>query len=144
MTDKRRTAYSTDEPEPESPFSVLRGQFADTDSPAEQEAEPSSHGAQSHPAEPRAYSPGMARPAQGRAPVRVQRERKGRRGKTVSVVSGVAGTPSHRQELLKLLKQKLGTGGTLEDDNIIIQGDHRERIVELLKGLGYQAKIAGG
>ncbi|MCB0142928.1 MAG: hypothetical protein KDE50_23720, partial [Caldilineaceae bacterium] len=48
------------------------------------------------------------------------------------------------QALLKLLKNKLGTGGALKDDNVEIQGDHRDKIVELLKELGYQAKKAGG
>ena len=54
------------------------------------------------------------------------------------------GREAGQQALLKLLKGKLGTGGTLEDGKIIIQGDHRERIVEILNELGYKAKVAGG
>ena len=49
-----------------------------------------------------------------------------------------------KQALLKLLKTKLGTGGTLKDDTIEIQGDHRDQIVEILTGLGYKAKKSGG
>ncbi|MCB9149096.1 MAG: stress response translation initiation inhibitor YciH [Caldilineaceae bacterium] len=77
-------------------------------------------------------------------PVRVQLERKGRGGKSVSVITGVLSPAHGRQALLKLLKNKLGTGGALKDDNVEIQGDHRDKIVELLKELGYQAKKAGG
>lgn len=49
-----------------------------------------------------------------------------------------------QQALLKLLKNKLGTGGTLKDGVLEIQGDHRDQIVELLNGLGYKAKKSGG
>lgn len=71
-------------------------------------------------------------------------ERKGRGGKTVSVVSGVMSHEAGKQALLKLLKTRLGTGGTLKDDAIEIQGDHRDQIVEILMGLGYKAKKSGG
>jgi translation initiation factor 1 len=81
---------------------------------------------------------------QGSAVVRVQRERKGRGGKTVSVITGVKSPGAGQRALLKLLKTTLGTGGTLEEAALVIQGDHRERIVEVLKELGFTAKIAGG
>lgn len=71
-------------------------------------------------------------------------ERKGRGGKTVTVVTGVMSHPAGQEALLKLLKTRLGTGGTLKDGVIEIQGDHREQIVELLIGLGYKAKKSGG
>lgn len=77
-------------------------------------------------------------------PVIVGIERKGRGGKTVSVVAGVMSHDAGRQALLKLLKTKLGTGGTLKDEVIEIQGDHRDQIVEILIGLGYKAKKSGG
>lgn len=77
-------------------------------------------------------------------PVIVGIERKGRGGKTVSIVSGVMSHEAGKQALLKLLKTKIGTGGTLKDDTIEIQGDHRDQIVELLLGLGYKAKKSGG
>lgn len=84
------------------------------------------------------------RSLQGSTPVRVHRERKGRGGRTVSVITGVMSPQGGKKALLKLLKQKLGTGGALKDETIEIQGDHRERIVELLNELGYQSKVAGG
>lgn len=71
-------------------------------------------------------------------------ERKGRGGKTVSVITGVMSHEAGQQALLKLLKNKLGTGGTLKDGVLEIQGDHRDQIVELLNGLGYKAKKSGG
>ena len=97
-----------------------------------------------HPPPPTPH-PAAAVPAlQGNTPVRVGRERKGRGGKTVSIITGVMSRETGRQALLKLLKNKLGTGGALEEGQIIIQGDHRERIVEILNELGYKAKTAGG
>jgi translation initiation factor 1 len=90
-------------------------------------------------------NPAAPRPVlQKDTPVRVSRERKGRGGKTVSIIAGVKSPESGRQALLKLIKNKLGTGGTIEADTIVIQGDHRERIVEILGELGYKAKVAGG
>ena len=81
---------------------------------------------------------------QGSNPVRVHRDRKGRKGKTVSVIKGVLSPQQGKQALLKLLKNKLGTGGKIDGDDIEIQGEQRERIVEILNGLGFKAKIAGG
>lgn len=76
--------------------------------------------------------------------MRVFKERQGRGGKTVSVIKGVLSPNAGKKALLKVLKAQLGTGGTLRDENIEIQGDHRARIVEILNGLGYRAKSAGG
>jgi translation initiation factor 1 len=84
------------------------------------------------------------RSRQQNTPVLVWLDRKGRGGKTVSVVKQVMSPPAGKEALLKLLKTKLGTGGTLKDGDIEIQGDHRDTIVGILKELGYQAKKAGG
>jgi len=77
-------------------------------------------------------------------PVHVHRSRAGRRGKTVSVITGVKSPPAGKKALLKYLKSKLGTGGAIKGDDIEIQGEQRERIVALLNELGYKAKVAGG
>jgi len=87
---------------------------------------------------------GPVRSRQQNTPVLVWIDRKGRGGKTVSVVKQVMSPPAGKEALLKLLKTKLGTGGTLKDGDIEIQGDHRDTIVGILKELGYQAKKAGG
>ncbi len=84
------------------------------------------------------------RTRQQNTPVLVMLDRKGRGGKSVSVIKQVMSPAAGKEALLKLIKTKLGTGGTIKDGNIEIQGDHRDTIVGLLKELGYQAKRAGG
>ncbi len=81
---------------------------------------------------------------QGTQPVYVRIERKGRGGKTVSLVDGVLSPAAGKQALLKHLKNSLGSGGALKEGVLEIQGDNRDRIVEILNGLGYTAKKAGG
>ena len=76
--------------------------------------------------------------------VRIQRQTKGRGGKAVSVVTGLALEPTAMKALAKQLKQRCGTGGAVKDGNIEIQGDQRELIAELLRERGYQVKLAGG
>jgi len=76
--------------------------------------------------------------------VRVGRETKGRRGKGVTVIADLPLTADGLAELAASLKQRLGTGGTVKDGRIEIQGDHRDRIVAELEGLGYRVKRAGG
>ena len=87
---------------------------------------------------------GPVRSRQQNTPVLVWLDRKGRGGKTVSVIKQVMSPPAGKEALLKLLKTRLGAGGTLKDGDIEIQGDHRDTIVTILKELGYQAKRAGG
>ena len=81
---------------------------------------------------------------QGSQPVYVRLERKGRGGKTVSLVEGVVSPAVGKEALLKHLKNALGTGGALKEGILEIQGDHRDKIVEILTGLGYKPKKAGG
>jgi translation initiation factor 1 len=76
--------------------------------------------------------------------VRVRRERKGRRGKTVTTISGV---PLPADELARLaaeLKRRCGTGGSAKEGVIEIQGDHAEVLIEVLQSRGYSVKRAGG
>lgn len=132
---RQSRAWVDDEPAAESPFASLRNLLPadDENDVAVQQGPPQA-----------ARLSGDRAAGQGKGVVRVQRERKGRRGKTVSVITGIAGSEAARLDVLKQLKQKLGTGGTLKEDAIEIQGDHRERIVELLNAMGYRAKQAGG
>lgn len=76
--------------------------------------------------------------------VRVQTSRKGRKGKTVTVVTGFQAKPETLASLLKQLKAQCGAGGTVKDNEIEIQGDHAQKIVQLLNQLGYKAKVSGG
>ena len=75
--------------------------------------------------------------------LRVWLDRKQRGGKTVTLVKGFVGTESDLTELGRMLKSRCGVGGSAKDDEIIIQGDHRDRVVELLTAAGYKCKKAG-
>ena len=73
--------------------------------------------------------------------LRLNMERAGRGGKTVTLVKGFVGSDEDINALCKLLKQKCGVGGSVKDGEIIIQGDHRQRLIEILKKEGFcQAK----
>lgn len=69
--------------------------------------------------------------------LRVSIEKKGRGGKTVTLVKGFVGTDNDLKALSKLLKTKCGVGGSVKDTEIIIQGDFKQRLVDLLKAEGY-------
>ncbi len=69
--------------------------------------------------------------------LRVSMEKKGRGGKTVTLIRGFVGTEDDLKELGKLLKTKCGVGGSAKDKEIIIQGDFKQRIIDLLKAEGY-------
>jgi translation initiation factor 1 len=69
---------------------------------------------------------------------------KGRKGKTVSVVYGFDLKDNELRNLAKELKRKCGTGGSIKDGAIIIQGAHRERLMAELKQRGFNVKLAGG
>ncbi len=76
--------------------------------------------------------------------IRVQREVKGRKGKTVTTVSGFQPDKDEIKKVAARLKRKCGTGGSVKDGTIIIQGDHRDALLAELKQQGYSAKLAGG
>ena len=76
--------------------------------------------------------------------IRVQREVKGRKGKTVTTVSAFQLADDELKNLATQLKRHCGTGGTVKDGVIIIQGDHRATLITELKNLGFKAKIVGG
>jgi translation initiation factor 1 len=93
-----------------------------------------------------ARKPARAYPPPQQQTARIARDRKQRRGKTVTVITGLQHDEATLEVLLKTLKQQLGTGGTLKKEagELEIQGDHRERVAELLSGLGYKVKFIGG
>lgn len=76
--------------------------------------------------------------------VRVRRETKGRGGKTVTVISGLALAEAAVKDLAGELKRRCGCGGTVKDGLIEIQGDHRDLLLAELAKRGFKAKAAGG
>ena len=76
--------------------------------------------------------------------VRVSRETKGRNGKDVTVIKGLAMDPTALALLGRQLKTACGAGGTVKDGVIEIQGDHCDRVIDVLKKQGWIVKRAGG
>jgi translation initiation factor 1 len=76
--------------------------------------------------------------------LKVQVSRKGRKGKTVTVVSGFQASSDTLTDLAKKLKNHCGAGGAVKEDTIEVQGDHGDKIQQFLVELGYKAKISGG
>ncbi len=81
-------------------------------------------------------------PAQQKVTVRL--ERKGRRGKSVTVIDGLQMPQKKREMILKQLKARLGTGGTVRDTSFEIQGDHRDSLMAALEKMGYRPQRSGG
>jgi len=80
----------------------------------------------------------------GRQQVRVQRSSRGRGGKIVTIVTGLGLPTGQLNALAKALKTATGTGGTVQGDAIVLQGDRVTAVLEQLAGRGYQARRSGG
>lgn len=76
--------------------------------------------------------------------IRISREKKGRGGKEVSIISGFNLDASELKAMSKKLKQLCGTGGTVKDGVIEIQGDHRDKLADFIRKAGHETKLSGG
>ena len=75
--------------------------------------------------------------------IHIRREKKGRKGKTVTTVSGFSENTNDLKQIAKRLKNKCGTGGSAKGGVIIIQGDHRQSVQAYLEEHGFKVKLAG-
>ena len=96
-----------------------------------------------HPVKQCCCSKGKSR-QQGDGVIRISRQTKGRKGSGVCLITGVPLGGAELKKLAKQLKKKCGAGGAVKNGVIEIQGDHREVLVEILKKLGFEAKLSGG
>jgi translation initiation factor 1 len=119
MTDKGRLVYSTDDPN--------AAKRAKTDK------------RQKPHAAPKGPPPGVKGDT-----VYVERSKSGRKGKTVTLIINMPGDAASKKKLLKQLKAQCGAGGTLKDGVLEVQGDHRDKLIETLKGMGHTVKPRGG
>jgi translation initiation factor 1 len=76
--------------------------------------------------------------------LKIEVSRKGKGGKTVTIVSGFQVSLDTLTSLTKVLKNQCGAGGAMKDNSIEIQGDHRQKLLEIVTKLGYKAKLSGG
>jgi translation initiation factor 1 len=76
--------------------------------------------------------------------LKIEVSKKGKGGKTVTIISGFQVSSETLSSLTKALKNQCGAGGTMKDNSIEIQGDRRQQLLEIVTKLGYKAKLSGG
>jgi translation initiation factor 1 len=79
-----------------------------------------------------------------RQQLRVELDRSGRAGKQVTLVTGFVGAAADREQLCKLLKAKCGAGGSVKEGEVLIQGDMRQKVAQVLEKEGYNVRLIGG
>ncbi|MDE5875851.1 MAG: translation initiation factor [Muribaculaceae bacterium] len=75
-----------------------------------------------------------------KSPLTIVTDKKGRKGKVATIIEGFECSESRLEEIAKILKQKLGTGGSIREGEILIQGDRKQDVTATLKSLGFKVK----
>jgi translation initiation factor 1 len=134
MAKKKKRDFATDDIAPDNPFAALASLGASLPPPpanlpeAEEEEDA-----------------GMSKAEKAQMSLRIHLDRKNRRGNEATIITGFTGPDEEIKALGKLLKTKCGVGGSAKNGEIIVQGNKRDRVLEILKEEGYKgAKKAGG
>ena len=122
-------------------MSTSKRKDSDTNTPSEKRIVYSEFGNVDNSA---ALQRGVAEVPPNQQNLKIEASRKGRGGKTVTVISGFQEKPETLATLAKQLKAQCGTGGTVKEKEIEIQGEHKQKLLEIITKLGYKAKISGG
>jgi len=134
MAKKKKRSFSTDDAAPDNPFAALAGLGASLPPPPDNLPEAEDE-----------EDDGITKAERARMSLRIHLDRKNRRGNEATIVTGFTGPDDELKTLGKLLKTKCGVGGSAKNGEIIVQGNKRDRVLEILKEEGYKdAKKAGG
>lgn len=135
MAKKKKRDLSTDNIAPDNPFAALAGLGASLPPPPDNLPEPEEDDEET----------GLSKGEKAQMPLRIHLDRKNRRGNEATIITGFTGPDDEMKALGKLLKTKCGVGGSAKNGEIIVQGNKRDRVLELLQEQGYSgAKKSGG